>query len=141
MFRIFLALFALEFANAHDVHIDHITAAVCQVETGTIYRAPGNVHGRYATGAYGETGPWQITPMVLVILRDRGTIAKMPSTVADHERAFRGWYLYLLSKTGSQREALAAYHRGLSGRRKASARDYSDRVLNLAHRLASESTN
>ncbi len=112
--------------------LDQITAAVCAVETGTIYVSRGVVSGGWGMGAAGETGPWQVTPMVL---QDLGLDSGQDRCVDWHERAFRKWYARLLAKTRSHDKALAAYHRGLGGMSRLDAKDYAQRVLNYAGTL------
>ncbi len=116
-----------EGTNAYT--IDQITAAVCQVESGCFYHGPGQVSGRWSVGQYGETGHWQISPMVL---RDLHATKAQARDVVTCESLFRRWYTHLLVETGSHYEALAAYHRGLRGRTRADAKDYAQRCLNLA---------
>ncbi len=114
----------------HAYSLDQITAAVCAVESGRIYHGPGKVSGGWSVGDHGETGHWQISPMVLRDLR-----APTPRTVVECESLFRRWYSYLLVETGSHHQALAAYHRGLRGRNRADAKAYAQRVLNYASTL------
>ncbi len=54
------------------------------------------------------------------------------------EAAFDRWYARLLRITGSHSGALAAYNGGLGGRHRKAAKDYAERALNLATRLAME---
>jgi hypothetical protein len=117
-------------AQAQDPTLDQITAAVCQAETGTVWNGPGSVSGRYYSGASGESGPWQaMSYTVTALSRDpRRNAASVPYA----EATFRAWYSALLQKHGSHAEALAAYHRGSSGRHRKEAKDYAQRVLNLA---------
>jgi hypothetical protein len=122
--------------HAQEITIDHITAAVCQVESGTIWKSAGVVSGSFGAGASGEIGPWQCMPYVI---RDLGrSESRARSSVAYSESVFRLWYGRLYARTGSHHEALAAYHRGYSGRNRKDAKAYAERALNLAHRLAAE---
>ncbi len=120
-----------EGTNAYT--IDQITAAVCQVETGTVWRGSGSVSGRFGVGSSGEPGPWQITPEVI---RQIGfSESRARHSVLYSERAFRTWYAHLYEVTGNHDAALAAYHRGLSGRSRKDAKAYAARGINLAGTL------
>jgi len=123
-------------ASEITLSIDHITAAVCAVETGTTWVSPGRVLGSYNRGTDGEAGPWQITGGVLSGLQITRSTGSIHGDVRACERAFRDWYAHLLAVTGSHAEALAAYHRGLKGRNKKSAKEYAQRCLNLAESLS-----
>lgn len=132
MIRFLLALCLIPSLQSAETHvtIDQITAAVCQIETGTIYLAPGKVAGHYLRGEAGEIGPWQTLPAVL---RERGfdpLLVKSSTRLA--EQAFISQLAYLESKTSSLRDAIAAYHRGLGGRNRKDAKAYAERVINLA---------
>jgi len=122
---------------AQEITLDHIVAAVCQVESGTIWHGSGVVAGRYSIGGDGESGPWQAMSYTVT------DIGRNPRRNAESvhyaETTFRIWYTNLLRKHGSHAEALAAYHRGSAGRHKKAAKDYAERCMNLATALAKES--
>jgi hypothetical protein len=119
-----------------EISIDHIVAAVCQIESGTVWKGPGVVSGRFNTGGSGEIGPWQAMPYTI---RDMGrSVRRNHGSVRYAETTFRIWYARLLHKHGSHPEALAAYHKGSAGIYKASAKNYAERAMNLAKRLAEE---
>ena len=123
-------------ASAQEITLDHITAAVCQVESGVIWEGPGIVSGRFILGGSGELGPWQAMPYTVSALgRSEG---RNRSSVHYAETTFRIWYSRLLQKHGSHAEALAAYHRGSAGRHRKDAKAYAERCMNLAERLAKE---
>lgn len=131
-----LTLLTVMWGPAAEITTDHIVAAVCQIETGTIWLGPGKIKGKAHRGAAGETGPWQMMPYCL---RELGRDPERnESSVLYAEKSFRLWYAKLLKIHGSHEEALAAYHRGARGKNKKEARFYAERVLNLAGRLANE---
>lgn len=118
---------------------DAIVAAVAMVESGSTWVDTGDVRGGWKRGEYGEISHWQFTDAVLA---DLGLTAIQKRKVASDpvyaESVFRLWYSRLLLRTGSHAMALAAYHRGLGGRHRKDARDYAERALNIAQRLADE---
>lgn len=116
--------------------IDHITAAVAAIETGTTWQSAGRVSGRYARGAAGEISPWQLMPHVLRDIRRSPYRAERDVLYA--ETAFREWYGHLYARLGSHREALAAYNGGFRGRSRKAPQDYAERAYALAQRLAME---
>jgi hypothetical protein len=119
-----------------EISIDHIVAAVCQIESGTVWKGPGVVSGRYQLGGAGELGPWQSMPYTVQSLGR--SLRRNQVSVSYAEGTFRLWYSRLLHKHGSHAEALAAYHRGSAGRHKSTAKAYAERAMNLAKRLAEE---
>lgn len=136
LIRALLLLLALKVSHAQEITLDHITAAVCQIESGCIWRGPGVVSGRFLYGRSGELGPWQAMPYTV---REIGrSVSRNHASVHYAEATFRLWYARLLDKHGSHAEALAAYHRGSSGRHRKDAKDYAERAMNLAQRLAKE---
>ncbi len=112
--------------------MDKVVAAVAMVESGATWKDTGTVTGSWSLGGAGEISHWQITAAVLSDLQLTGKTRKIASDPVYAESVFRLWYSRLLHATGSHREALAAYHRGLGGRHRRDARDYAQRVLNLA---------
>ncbi len=138
--RLISLLLTVGACHAQVVTIDHITAAVAQVESGVTYRGFAQVSGVWRKGDAGEVGPWQMLP---VVLRESGHSAALRRRPADeavvfYEVAFRDWYGRLLVRTGSHHAALAAYHRGPQGRHRVEAKAYAERVVSLAERLARE---
>jgi len=129
-----LFLLTLGTAHAQQLTLDHITAAVCQVESGVTWTGPGAVSGRYVRGSSGELGPWQAMPYTVEAL-DR-SVYRNGTSVSYAEATFRLWYSRLLQKHGSHEEALAAYNGGSAGRHRKAARDYAERCLNLATALS-----
>ena len=133
---LFLTTLCWSLCHAQEITLNHITAAVCQIETGTIYQGPGRVSGSFTQGAAGEIGPWQMLP---VVFRERGlSESHARRSVAHYELAFTMHYQWLLDRTGSPFLALASYHRGLGGRYRKDAQGYAARALNLAEKLAQE---
>lgn len=135
MLRSAALLLLIGAACAQEITLSHITAAVCQIESGCVYNGPGHVLGKWETGGAGEIGYWQVSPMVL---RDLKISAAKAKSASGGERIFRLWYDRLYMATGNHAEALAAYHRGLGGRARSDAKDYAQRCLALAERLAKE---
>jgi hypothetical protein len=121
-------------AQAQDPTLDQITAAVAQVESGVTYRGFAQVSGLWRNGDAGEVGPWQMLPVVLREAGHAAALCKRPhqEALVLYEVAFRDWYGRLLVRTGSHRDALAAYHRGFQGRFRMDAKEYAERVLCLA---------
>ncbi len=122
--------------TANELTMDQITGAVAAIETGARWIDTGDVRGQWRIGSSGEVSYWQLTDAAL---SDLGLSAiqkrKVGRSVVYAESVFRLWYTNLLHKTGSHREALAAFHRGLGGRHREDARTYAARVLNLAGTL------
>jgi len=123
-------------AQSQEITIDQIVAAVCQVETGTVWHGPGIVSGRYSFGANGESGPWQA--MAYTVTATGRDPVRNARSVLYAEATFRAWYSNLLHKHGSHAEALAAYHRGSAGRHRKEAKDYAARCINLALSLSKD---
>ncbi len=135
MIRTALILLLGTVAHGQEISLDHITAAVCQVESGCIYRGFGAIDGQWQVGGIGEVGYWQISPMVL---RDLKASRAQASSARHGELLFRKWFLRLYAQTGSVYWSVAAYNGGMGGRTRSAATDYADRVMNLAERLAME---
>lgn len=131
-----LTLLGSSHAQSQEITLDHIKQAICQVETGTVWIAPGKIKGRWQQGEAGEIGPWQMLPAVLMERGFDPDLVRSSARLA--EQAFIAHFRYLTARTPSIHEAVAAYHRGLGGRSRLAAKAYAGRVVNLAHRLAQE---
>ena len=134
-----LALFlcaACQGTYAQEITLHHICQAICQIETGTVWIAPGKVEGRWQEGEAGEIGPWQTLPEVA---REMGYDPEhIRHSARSCERLFLARMEYLIARTTTLKEAAAAYHGGLRGRNRSYAKAYATRALNLATRLATE---
>lgn len=109
---------------------DRIIAALVQVESGCEWRGIGNIKGTWARGADGEVSPFQLAPAALT---DMGVTnhARVHRDPVYAESLARLWLSRCYAKHGNWPQALAAYNAG-SRYRSRSARDYADRILNLA---------
>lgn len=135
MIRLLLAicLFALVLIGAVVTAAetpDRIIAALVQVESGCEWRGIGNIKGTWARGADGEVSPFQLAPAALT---DMGVTnhARVHRDPVYAESLARLWLSRCYAKHGNWPQALAAYNAG-SRYRSRSARDYADRILNLA---------
>jgi len=109
-----------------------VLRGIAAVETGTDWRDTGDVRGTWARGSIGEVSPWQLSPDVLRDLGAYDRRARVHSCPVLAESLTRAWLVHLYARTGTWPQAIAAYHAGLRGRHRAYAREYADRVLNLA---------
>ena len=125
-------------ACAQDPTIDHYIAAIAGVETGVRYMGVGDIRGKWSVGQDGEVSPWQLSPAVLADLNVKNKSRRIHSDPVLAESIVRQWLARLHSRYGRWEDVLGAYHRGHGARRGGAAADYADRVINLAHRLASE---
>lgn len=103
--------------------------AIAQVES-RLTPEQSRRYQRVPDGRYGEVSMWQLTPDACAYLGV--SVSKVRRNPGFAEDCAARYLLHLYSKTKSWKSTLAAYHRGLGGRRKAEARDYAQRCLNLA---------
>jgi hypothetical protein len=109
---------------------DRILAALVQVESGCEWRGIGDIKGKWARGDDGEVSPFQLAPAALT---DMGVTnhARVHRDPVYAESLARLWLSRCYVKHGNWAQALAAYNGGTRYRSRR-ARDYSERILNLA---------
>lgn len=127
---ILLAFLGCRFGLAVEVP-DRIVAALVQVESGCTWHGIGDIRGRWSRGAAGEVSAFQLTEAALT---DMGALGKRDRVHRDPvlaESLARLWLSRGYRLHGNWADALAWYNRQ-SDYRSASARDYAQRILNLA---------
>ncbi len=129
-------LLTLGVIHGQEVTVHHIMQAICQVETGCVWIAPGKVKGKWTTGSYREVSPWQLAPAVITDLR--ASVRRVRSDCQYAEDCVLRWLCVLQQRGLDLRQVAAAYHRGYTGRTKPEAKEYAERVVSLAERLARE---
>jgi hypothetical protein len=129
-------LFTLGAAHAQEITTHHLMQAICQVETGCVWIAPGQVKGKWREGSAREVSPWQLAPAVLIDLGVRRSDVRGSCGYA--QQCVERWLWLLQSRGLTPREVAAAYHRGYSGRNKPEAKAYAERVINLATWIAED---
>jgi hypothetical protein len=109
---------------------DRILAALVQVESGCEWRGIGDIKGKWARGDDGEVSPFQLAPAALT---DMGVTnhARVHRDPVYAESLARLWLSRCYVKHGNWADALSAYNGGTRYRSRR-ARDYSERILNLA---------
>lgn len=105
-----------------------VVRGIAAVETGTEWRAIGDVRGSWSRGSIGEVGPWQLSPAVLRDLKAYDRRHRIHADPVLAESLTRAWLLRLFAVTGSWPQAVAAYHAGLGKRSHAFAIEYAERV-------------
>lgn len=105
-----------------------VVRGIAAVETGTEWRAIGDVRGSWSRGSIGEVGPWQLSPAVLRDLKAYDRRHRIHADPILAESLTRAWLLRLFAATGSWPQAVAAYHAGLGKRSHAFAIEYAERV-------------
>jgi len=121
---------------AQEITTHHLMQAICQVETGCVWIAPGQVKGKWREGSAREVSPWQLAPAVLIDLGVRRSDVRGNCGYAQH--VVERWLGILQQRGLGHREVAAAYHRGYSGRNKPEAKAYAERVINLATWIAED---
>jgi hypothetical protein len=105
-----------------------VVRGIAAVETGTEWRAIGDVRGTWSRGSIGEVGPWQLSPAVLRDLKAYERRFRIHADPVLAESLTRAWLLRLYGVTGSWSQAVAAYHAGLGKRSHGFAVEYAARV-------------
>ena len=128
---ILLAFLFCRFGLAVEVP-DGIIRGIVAVETGAKWHDIGNITGGWTKGAAGEISHFQLSDDALREMKvadkaDR--IRRCPILAESYARAF---LVICYEKRGNWRDAVATYHRW-SRYRSAGARDYAERVLNIAN--------
>lgn len=122
--------------HASEPTIEDYISAIAAVETGTTRTEMGVVHGSWSVGKAGEVSPWQLSRDVLQDLGVVHQAGRINRDLVFSESLVRGWLVRLMLRYGDWKTVLGVYHRGHGGRRSDSARDYADRVNNIATSLA-----
>ncbi len=123
-------------APASEITIEEVLTGIAAVETGYTRHGIGSGKGTWSVGQSGEVSPWQIHPSVLRDLGLHAKSARINRDIVYAESIARLWLGRLYIRFGNWPDSVAAWNGGPRGLERRSARDYSDRVMNIATDIA-----
>lgn len=110
---------------------DGIIRGIVMVESGATWHDIGKISGKWKRGDAGEISHFQLSADALRQMKVSDKAERIASCSVLAESYARKFLVICYEKRGNWRDAVATYHRW-SRYRSAGAREYAERVLNIA---------